>query len=138
MLIGSRQRLAKIPLEPNICIGSDPIKRVRDTKILGVYIDEPLTWSKHIEEIAKTITAEIRALKRLKDFASRDDLVSVYNALIAWKISASEGYRLSEPIGTTVTDLLYIDHLKIFAASESKLCSVMNSVMAAMEDVGLI
>ena len=36
MLIGSRQRLAKLPLEPNTCIGSDPIKRVRDTKILGV------------------------------------------------------------------------------------------------------
>lgn len=43
MLIGSRQRLAELPLEPNICIGSDPIKRVRDTKILGVYIDESLT-----------------------------------------------------------------------------------------------
>ena len=56
--------------------------RVRDTKILGVYIDESLTWSKHIEEIAKTITAGIRALKRLRDLASRDVLVSVYNALI--------------------------------------------------------
>ena len=66
MLIGSRQRLAKLPLEPNKCIGSDPIKRVRDTKILG---DESLTWSKHIEEIAKTITAGISALKRLRDFA---------------------------------------------------------------------
>ena len=29
MLIDSRQRLAKLPLERNICIGSDPIKRVR-------------------------------------------------------------------------------------------------------------
>ena len=57
---------------------------------------------------------------------------------IAWKISASEGYRLSKPIGTTITDLLYIDDLKIFTASESKLSSVMNSVRAAMEDVGLI
>ena len=54
-----------------------------------------------------------------------------------WKISASEGYRLSKPIGTTVTDLLYIDDLKIFAASESKLSSVMNPVRAAMEDVRL-
>ena len=52
---------------------------------------------------------------------------------IAWTISASEGYRLSKPIGTTVTD-----DLKIFAASESKLSSAMNSVRAAMEDVGLI
>ena len=58
MLIGSRQRLAKLPLEPNICIGSDLIKRVRDTKILGVYIDESLTWSKHIEEITKKITIQ--------------------------------------------------------------------------------
>ena len=80
MLIGSRQRLAKLPLEPNVCIGSDPIKRVRDTKILGVYIDESLTWSKHIEEITKKIRAGISALKRLRDFASRD--VLVYNTLI--------------------------------------------------------
>ena len=53
-------------------------------------------------------------------------------------IIISEGYRLSKPIGTTVTDLLYIDDLKISAASESKLSSVMNSMRPAMEDVGLI
>ena len=41
------------------------------------------------------------------------------------------------PIGTTVTDLLYIDDLKIFAASKSKLSSVINPVRAAMEDMGL-
>ena len=82
MLIGSRQRLAKLPLEPNVCIGIDPIKRVKYTKILGVYIDESLTWSEHVEEIAKMITTGISALKRLRDFTSRDVLVSVYNAII--------------------------------------------------------
>ena len=82
MLIGSRQRLAKLTLEPNKCIGSDPIKRVRDTKILGVYIDESLTWSNHIDKITKKITTGISAVKRLRDFASRNVLVSVYNALI--------------------------------------------------------
>ena len=51
-------------------------------KYLGVYVDESLTWSKHIEEITKKITAGISALKRLRGFASRDVLVSVYNALI--------------------------------------------------------
>ena len=56
---------------------------------------------------------------------------------IAWKISASDGYRLSKPIDTKVTDLLYIDDLKIFATSESKLACLMKSVMAAMENVGL-
>ena len=56
---------------------------------------------------------------------------------IAWKISATEGYRLSKPISFKVTDLLYIDDLKIFAASESKLNRVMNMVKTTMEDVGL-
>ena len=51
-------------------------------------------------------------------------LFTVCLNLIAWKISESEGYGLSKPIGATVTDLLYIDDLKIFAASESKLSSV--------------
>ena len=56
---------------------------------------------------------------------------------IAWKIIASEGYRLSKPVDTKVTDLLYIDDLKIFAASAARLSCVMKSVKAAMEDVGL-
>ena len=56
---------------------------------------------------------------------------------ISWKISATEGYRLSKPISFKVTDLLYIDDLKIFAASESKLNRVMNMVKTTMEDVKL-
>lgn len=36
---------------------------------------------------------------------------------IAWKLKATEGYRLSKPIDTKVTHLLYIDDLKIFVAS---------------------
>ena len=68
MLIGSRQTLAKLSFEPNVCIGRDTIKRV---KILGVYIDESLTWSKYAKEITERITAGISALKWLRDFASR-------------------------------------------------------------------
>ena len=40
---------------------------------------------------------------------------------VAWRLRATERYRLSKPIGVKVTDLLYIDDLKVFAASESKL-----------------
>ena len=37
---------------------------------------------------------------------------------VAWRLGETEGYRLSKPIGVKVTDLLYIDDLKVFAASE--------------------
>ena len=46
---------------------------------------------------------------------------------IVRKVRATEGYMLSRPISTRVTDLLYIDDLKIFAASESKLNTVLKS-----------
>ena len=36
---------------------------------------------------------------------------------IAWKIKAAEGYKLSKPIDAKVTNLLYIDDIKLFAAS---------------------
>ena len=44
---------------------------------------------------------------------------------------------MSKPISFKVTDLRYIDDLKIFAASESKLNRVTNMVKKTMEDVGL-
>ncbi|PFX32844.1 Retrovirus-related Pol polyprotein from type-1 retrotransposable element R2 [Stylophora pistillata] len=55
---------------------------------------------------------------------------------VAWKIRA-EGYRMSKPINSKVTGLVYIDDIKIFAASESKLERVMKMVKSSMEDVGL-
>ena len=51
---------------------------------------------------------------------------------VVWRLRATEGYRLSKPIGVKVTDLLYIDELKVFAASESKLNQVVKETRGAM------
>ena len=56
---------------------------------------------------------------------------------LAWKLRASEGYRLSRPISQKVTDLLYIEDLKIYAASQGKLQVVMSDARMAMKDIGL-
>ena len=57
--------------------------------------------------------------------------------LVAWKLRASEGYKLSKPLSTKITDLLYVDDLKAFAASEIKLNKVLKSTKSAMQDIGL-
>ena len=36
---------------PKVHVGDMPIKRVKETKALEVYIDEYLSWNKHIELI---------------------------------------------------------------------------------------
>ena len=56
---------------------------------------------------------------------------------IAWKVRATEGYRLSKPISTKITHLLYIDDMKLFAASENKLKRVMTVAKNGMESTGL-
>ena len=56
---------------------------------------------------------------------------------VAWKLSSTEGYRLSKPIASKITNLLYIDDLKVFAASEGKLNRVLKMAKTAMENVGL-
>ena len=57
--------------------------------------------------------------------------------MVAWRLRETEGYRLSKPIEVKVTDLLYIDDLKVFAASESKLNRVLKESSGAMQKIGL-
>ena len=56
---------------------------------------------------------------------------------VAWLLGATEGYRISKPIDTKVTHLLYIDDLKAFASSEAKLNRVLRSASSAMQNIGL-
>ena len=58
---------------------------------------------------------------------------------VAWKLSSTEGYKISKPIRLKVTILLYVNDLKVFAASETKLrqSRVQRSTTFAMEDIGL-
>ena len=50
-------------------------------KILGVHIDESLTWENHIDKITKKMPYAMGAIRKLKDFADRETLVFVYNTL---------------------------------------------------------
>ena len=64
-------------------------------------------------------------------------LFTLFLNAIAWNLKASEAYKLSKRISLKTTHLLYIDDLKVFAASESKLLGVLRSVKVDMESFGL-
>ena len=85
MLIGSRQRLATtIDHSLTVQIKGHEIDGVPHTKSLGVYIDQNLSWSKHVNETAKIVTfsSGIGALKRLRPFICEDTAILLYRALI--------------------------------------------------------
>ena len=51
------------------------------TKVLGVQIDEHLSWNQHIEYIANKISSGIGTIRKLRTFINTSTLVLVYNAL---------------------------------------------------------
>ena len=79
LLIGSRHNINNLSLAPKVYVGDIPIKRVKETKALGVYIDKFLSWNKHIEEISKKISFGIRAVRKLKSYVDHNMLTCAYN-----------------------------------------------------------
>lgn len=56
---------------------------------------------------------------------------------LAWKLAVAEGYKMPKPINAKITDVLYIDDLKVYAQSESKLSCVLKDNNSSMNDIGL-
>ena len=56
---------------------------------------------------------------------------------MVWKLKASEGYKLSKPISAKITDLLYIDDLKVFAASAMKMTRVLKATKESPKCMGM-
>ena len=66
MIIGSRQRLLVHNEHISRKIDKKPIKRVNETKSLGLYIDEHLTWARHVKHIS---SRRLRVLERAERLA---------------------------------------------------------------------
>ena len=87
MLIGSRQKLSQVKIDPDLHIGSESIGRVSSTKTLGVLVDENITWRNrnHIDYVAKKAAKGIDLLRRSKDLLERftyNTLKTIYNATV--------------------------------------------------------
>ena len=67
---------------PTVKINSQPVKIVKSTKLLGVEIDEHLSWNQHTQYIANKISSGTGAMRTLRAFTDVKTLVQVYNAFI--------------------------------------------------------
>ena len=78
MIIGTRQRLAKVSKEINASIDGKTVKQVYSKKTLGVIIDDKLCWNEQIDNISKTVSKGIGMLRRAKPFVSTETLTYIY------------------------------------------------------------
>ena len=79
MVIGSNQRLNSFSdNQVNVEIDAKLITKVKEAKLLGVIIDEYLSWS----NLSKKISSAIGALKRIRPYISKRTALQIYQALI--------------------------------------------------------
>ena len=106
MVIGSNQRIHALSNNQiHIEIDGKSIKRVEEAKSLGLFIDEHLSWTKHIEEISKKISSAIGALKRIRPFISESTALQIYQALILPHFDYS-GSPVWDELSVTLSDKL--------------------------------
>ena len=67
MLVGTRQRL-NMSHKLNIQANNICIQNVSKQKLLGIYIDESLTWSSHIDYLCSHISTKISLLRNLSKY----------------------------------------------------------------------
>ena len=62
----STQNKNTLPL--NICIDGNKIKDVKKHNLLGIYIDENLRWTDHIDHLCANISSKISLLRQLSTY----------------------------------------------------------------------
>ena len=60
LFIGSHHKLNNLDSQPCVNIGHDSIKQVQHSTVLGVEIDENLSWNKHIENVCNCYRVRTR------------------------------------------------------------------------------
>ena len=79
--------------------GNKCLEYTDKVKVLGIYIDNKLTWKPHIKELTKSFNAQLKSLKRIS-YVSTKELERIYYKLIIPHINHCISY------GETVQSLL--------------------------------
>ena len=81
-LVGSRQRLNKMTdteKEINIFINDIQLEQITHGKLLGIHIDESVTWNLQVANIKKIVVYKLFLLKRIRPFLPTQSRIQFYN-----------------------------------------------------------
>ena len=82
MVITNNVQLRNLENSPLVMIDDKYIPRVPELKILGILIDESLSWNAHIKYLCSKVNPKIALLHRLRQFLPQDTLNTLYITLI--------------------------------------------------------
>lgn len=86
IVITTRQKHQRAPLKLSLFMDNAPIEQVAQHTLLGVTIDEQLSWKPHVETMSKTIAKKMYLMSKLAHIIDRKSLIPFYHAHIRSRI----------------------------------------------------
>ena len=84
MVVGTRARLQSQHSKClDLTISDTSIEQVEEHMLLGLVIDQHLTWESHLDYICAKVAQRLALLRRIKSFLSTDDRLIFYRAMVA-------------------------------------------------------
>ena len=80
IIIGSKDKTVNRKI--NLTINGNIIKQITEVKLLGLYIDDNLTWKSHCDFLSKKISQKLGLFKRLRTFLPLHVISNLYFPLI--------------------------------------------------------
>ena len=81
MLIGGNKRVTDFG-DVTLSIEGKGLEKVSNYKYLGVIIGENLSWTDHVESVARKVSQRIGVLRRIKHLLPRAQRETVYNSMM--------------------------------------------------------
>ena len=82
MVIGTRQRLASRNIEPIFLINGETLQNSNCEKLLGVKIDNHLSWNSQIDQVCSNISSRLFLLSKIKKFLNLESRKLFYTGYI--------------------------------------------------------
>ena len=82
MIFKNKQRIISTEQVPRLRINNINIERVHEYRYLGVYLDDSLSWTTHLNYTSNKISKTNGMLYRLKHMLPKHILTTIYNSLI--------------------------------------------------------
>ena len=105
MLIGTCRRLS-ICKRFKIQIGDIVLETVKSAKLLGIHIDNCLTWSTYSDILSSKISRKLGVLRSLRSFMSNDAHLKTYNCIVFLILTIVVQYRVKHRTARMLTDFL--------------------------------
>ena len=83
MLITTKQKRNVLKKDGiDLKYNDDPLQTITKDKILGVFVDNNLSWSEHVKHISKKIASNVWLLSKIKMYLSQEHRIQFYKSYI--------------------------------------------------------